>query len=199
MLHEYNTKVYAKIRLLLTLLIPLFAVFVYLVVFRIRWDIYSRLLSFKPKTVYLSVPKPVEPAQHGVLKRVKFVDIRHRQRVEQIRAFFRRYNSPLAEYAEDFVSAAEKYGIDYRLMPAISIVESGGGKHLFKPHNPFGWGNKGYPSFKAAIYDVARGLSVYYRTGRTTPATISKTYNPVTPKSWASKVSYLMGTMKYIR
>lgn len=117
------------------------------------------------------------------------------KKVDQVRAFYDSYKAPLSANAEDFVRAADMYSIDYRLMPAISIVESSGGKHLFKPYNPFGWGKWGYPSFQVAIYDVARGLSTYYARGADTPAEIAPRYNPVTPKEWGGKVQKLMNKM----
>ena len=117
------------------------------------------------------------------------------RKVSEVRRLLKSYNAPLAANAEDFVRAAEIYKIDYRLMPSISIVESSGGKHLFRRYNPFGWGSKNYPSFKVAIYDVARGLGNYYKAGRDTPEEIGRRYNPVTPTQWAGKVRKLMGKM----
>ena len=128
------------------------------------------------------------------LSKVK-IDLYNRK-VRAVESFLRSYNAPLAKNAKDFVDAAEKYGIDYRLLPAISIVESSGGKHLFKPYNPFGWGKHGYPSFKVAIYDVARGMSVYYyKYGLKDPRAIAYKYNPVTPEAWGNKVYRLMNKM----
>ncbi len=118
------------------------------------------------------------------------------KKIRWVRSFFHWYKSPLEKYAVEFVHASEYYNIDYRLLPAISIVESSGGKYLFRPNNPFGWGNNGYKSFKDAIWDVARGLSIYYyRFNRRTPELIGEIYNPVTPKQWAGKVRYLMNQM----
>ena len=118
------------------------------------------------------------------------------KKIAWLKAFFSRYNSPLKANVYDFVYASEYYGIDYRLLPAISIVESSGGKYLFRPYNPFGWGKRSYRSFKEAIWDVARGLSVYhYRLKRTTPEAIGQLYNPVTPDHWSRKVRYLMSLM----
>lgn len=117
------------------------------------------------------------------------------KKVAEVKRFLDSYKAPLAAHAEDFVRAAEMYNIDYRLLPSISIVESSGGKHLFKKFNPFGWGSWGYPNFTVAIYDVARGMSRYYAGGRVSPEAISKRYNPVTPESWASKVRKLTGKM----
>ncbi len=118
------------------------------------------------------------------------------KKISWVRAFFRAHNAPLEKYADEFVYASEYYNIDYRLLPAISIVESSGGKKLFRPYNPFGWGKKSYPSFKHAIWDVSRGMSVYYyKLGRKTPELIGEIYNPVTPTEWARKVRYLMNKM----
>ncbi len=132
-------------------------------------------------------------------KRLKYKNEQHYIKVEILRNFFRKYKAPLYNNAEDFVSAAEKYGIDYRLAPSISIVESTGGKNLFRRYNPFGWGKKDYPSFKAAIYDVSRGLSNYYKGGAVTPRQISWRYNPDTPNEWSRKVTYLMNSMPAIK
>jgi hypothetical protein len=50
----------------------------------------------------------------------------------------------MAEQAYYIVEISEHFGIDYRLIPAISIVESSGGKYCFKSYNPFGWGKSGF-------------------------------------------------------
>jgi len=118
-----------------------------------------------------------------------------KKKVTAVKAFFSSYGAPLAANAEDFVRAADTYGIDYRLLPAISIVESTGGKKLFRAYNPFGWGRSGYASFKAAIYDVARGMSNYYAGGLRTPQKIAYRYNPVTPEAWGRNVASLMNRM----
>lgn len=117
------------------------------------------------------------------------------KKVTAVRSFLNSYNAPIAKNAEDFVRAAEMYGIDYRLLPAISIIESGGGKKVFKPYNPFGWGTRGYKSFTSAIYDVSRGMSVYYSKGLVQPEQIAQKYNPVTPTQWAYKARFLMNKM----
>lgn len=119
----------------------------------------------------------------------------YQQKVNAVRNMLNGYKAPLAANAEDFVRAADLYGLDYRLLPSISIVESTGGKNLFKPYNPFGWGKWGYPNFSVAIYDVARGMSTYYAGGLKSPDAISKKYNPDTPTFWAAKVNKIMAKM----
>ena len=41
------------------------------------------------------------------------------KRVIQIKQYLSKRNAPLAKYAQDFVDAADKYGIDYRIVAAI--------------------------------------------------------------------------------
>ena len=57
------------------------------------------------------------------------------QKVENIRKYLVGRNSPLADYAIEFVKASDYYGIDYRFVAAISIIESNGGNRCFKPYN----------------------------------------------------------------
>jgi hypothetical protein len=117
------------------------------------------------------------------------------RKVAAVRNFLNKYGAPLAANAEDFVRAADMYGIDYRLVASISMIESSGGKHLFRPYNAFGWGTWGYPSFTAAIYDVSRGMSNYYAGGLREPEKIAYRYNPVTPQSWGRKARAFMNQM----
>lgn len=45
---------------------------------------------------------------------------------------------PLAGYGAEFVEAADRCDMDWRLLPAIAIRESSGGKQACG-NNPFGW------------------------------------------------------------
>jgi len=54
------------------------------------------------------------------------------KKVEQVRKYLSNRNAPLAEYAEVLVTYAHEYDIDYRLVAAISIIESGGGENCFR-------------------------------------------------------------------
>src|SRR3989338_11069454 len=45
-------------------------------------------------------------------------------RVDVLRQFLGRYNSPLEEYSEYIVETSDKYNLDYRLLPAIAMQES---------------------------------------------------------------------------
>ncbi len=119
-------------------------------------------------------------------------------KVQQIQQLYARYGyPPLYHYARVLVEASDRYGLDYRLMPAISIIESSGGRYLFRPYNPFGWGNIGFNSFEDAIYYVAYRLRVYYYDlGWREPRVIAYKYNGPTPEEWGKKAEYLVSLMK---
>ncbi|MCC6858271.1 MAG: glucosaminidase domain-containing protein [Bryobacterales bacterium] len=81
-------------------------------------------------------------------------------RLNALRTFFERSESPAAGLAEDFILAADAYQLDWRLLPSISIVESGGGKNA-RNNNWFGWdsGRAQFASAGEGIYWVAYQLS----------------------------------------
>ena len=86
---------------------------------------------------------PATNAQNIAEKQVK---------VRALEAFFEKYKSPLKPHAETFVDVADKYGIEYTLLPAISCMESTCGKFMIpQTYNPFGWGIYGtnYIAFKS--------------------------------------------------
>lgn len=114
------------------------------------------------------------------------------EQVGRVRAYLNGRRSPLAQYAEEFVKAADHYGIDYRLVPAISVIESGGGLYNFRPHNAWGWGKMTFGNWQEGIWTVTKGLSVYYSNGLTTPKLISRYYCPPSADSWGMKVQFVM-------
>jgi len=84
-------------------------------------------------------------------------------------------NSPLAIAATDIVAAADKYHIDYTLIPAISGVESGFCKvttlDVSNPnketHNCWGWGKRGnsfweFASWAEGVNKVSKGIYEVY-------------------------------------
>ena len=116
-------------------------------------------------------------------------------KAQKIELFFRvnRGSAPLAEYAQKFVEVANKYGLDYRLLPAIATVESSGGKSNFRSYNAWGWGSKGFTSFEEGIEVVGRGLKTgYIDKGRDTVEEIAPVYCPPNYKNWARSVNQFM-------
>lgn len=93
-------------------------------------------------------------------QRVPQLDHRNDPRVALLRNFFRAFHSPASHLAPDFLAAADRYGLDWRLLPSISVVESGGGKNATK-HNIFGWASarRGFTSVRGSIDWVASRLA----------------------------------------
>jgi len=81
-------------------------------------------------------------------------------RAARIDAYYAKRNMPLEGYGEKFVEVADKYDLDWRLLPAIGVRESSGGKRLMN-NNPFGWGSARIPfeDFNEAIEVVGWNLS----------------------------------------
>ncbi len=84
-------------------------------------------------------------------------------RVLKIRAFFDARSLPAADYAEEFVFYADKYDIDWRLVPSIAMIESTGFKQACKKatFSGLGWGSCkiNFSSFEHGIDIVAKNLS----------------------------------------
>lgn len=124
-------------------------------------------------------------------------------RVEVLHAYLEKYSSPLENNAEDFVEAADKYNLDWRLVTAISGVESTFGKFVpggtdskYSSYNGWGWGVYGtqaiyFKSWKEGIYTVSEGLRKnYFDKGYTNPHTLNKIY--AASPAWGAKVSYFL-------
>lgn len=81
-------------------------------------------------------------------------------RAERLDTFFKERNMPLEGYGKELVAAADKYKLDWRLIAAIGIRESSGGKHLMN-NNPFGWGSAKIPfkNFSEAIEEVTKNVA----------------------------------------
>ncbi len=82
-----------------------------------------------------------------------------KERAEKIDAYYKKRGMPLEGYGAKMVAEAEKNNLDWRLLPAIAIIESTGGK--FACHqNPFGWGSCKikFNNWNEAIETVARNL-----------------------------------------
>jgi hypothetical protein len=100
-------------------------------------------------------------------------------RLLKLNKFFSDGNCPLRAAAADFLEASDRYDLDWRLLPSISMVESSGGK-AFRNNNVLGWGScdRRFPSVRAGIHAVASRLatSSLYR-DKDLDAVLA-TYNP---------------------
>jgi hypothetical protein len=124
-------------------------------------------------------------------------------RREIIKQYLTAYNSPLLPYANNVVTAADKYKIDFRLITAIAQQESNLCK-IIPPdsHNCWGWGinsngSLGFNSYEEAIDTVSKGLKEeYIDKGYTTPEQIMSKYTPLSNGSWAFGVNKFLTEME---
>jgi hypothetical protein len=112
-------------------------------------------------------------------------------RTVRLTAFFSKLHCPVTYLAQDFVEAADDNQLDWRLLPSISVIESGGGKAA-RNNNIFGWdnGNQFFPTLRAGINHVAfkLGKSALYR-NRDSVGKL-RVYNP--DESYVDKVLDVM-------
>ena len=95
--------------------------------------------------------------QHDITKNRKKFDLRE----VLLRKFFNRNHCPAEDYASVFLAEADAHRLDWRLLPSLSMVESGGGKHA-AGNNLFGWANgkTAFGSITEAIHHVAATLDL---------------------------------------
>jgi hypothetical protein len=124
-------------------------------------------------------------------------------RVEKVRQFLEKYDSPLEPYAQDIVDAADTYGLDYRLIPAIAMQESNlCHKIPIDSNNCWGFGIYGgqvhkFSDYKEGIYAVTKTLATKYKAkGLVTPDQIMTMWTPSSNGSWAFSVNHFMDKLK---
>ena len=171
-------------------------IFVSIVFFSYR--VYRQEKYINISSLYLSknIAFDATPSDQNLINiQVNSSDIR----VEKLYYFFSLYNSPLKNYVQQLITDADKYGLDYRFLPAIAMQESGGcAKIIANSYNCWGWGitktkTTKFSSFSEAIYSISRQFAHnYYDRGLNTPESVANIYNPATPQAWASHVEYFM-------
>lgn len=166
-------------------------------------------------SLYLSSPKLVKPNMqsfklYAALPKSETSisdDISHADgRAKIIEDFFASYKSPLSGYGNSFIQTADKYQLDWRLLPAIAMQESNGGKKIInESYNPFGYGIYGslvvkFRSWDEAIERVGRALREdYLNLGLKTPVQIMAKYTPPSlakDGAWAKAVATFMEELR---
>jgi hypothetical protein len=120
-----------------------------------------------------------------------------------LQLFLEKHDSPLQDHTDKLMDIAEKYSLDYRLIPAIGMQETNLCKKAREnSHNCWGYnvtgGNyKYFEDFDEAIETVAYTLAIHYRDkrGLTTPDEIMKVYTPSSNGSWAESVNFFMSKL----
>lgn len=87
-------------------------------------------------------------------------DYNNDPRLASLKRFFQAGDCPAQDFSEEFLRASDQHKLDWRLLPSISLVESGGGRDA-RNNNLFGWdgGRAVFPSVRAGIHDVAGRLA----------------------------------------
>jgi CubicO group peptidase (beta-lactamase class C family) len=115
------------------------------------------------------------------------------ERIAKLRNFFLAQRSPLAKHAEVFLGASDKYGLDWRLLPSLAMVETGG---LARNNNVFGWGNGRirFGSIAESIQVIAERLTNALPYRNKTLEGKLRAYNPVN-RSYSTHVQGVMNSI----
>jgi len=78
----------------------------------------------------------------------------------RLEAFFKAYGCPAPLHVDEYLRAADSHALDYRILPAISLVESTCGA-FEKRNNRWGWDSvqSGFPSVPAGIEYITAQLA----------------------------------------
>jgi hypothetical protein len=126
-------------------------------------------------TVVVSIPRaPAPPLQTPVFHADP--------RIARLEAFFDSFGCPSPRHVADYLRVADTYGIDYRILPALSVRESTCGLYQ-QMNNRWGWDNarSGFGSIPAGIEYVARQLAEAPQYKGKSLDQLLWTYNPLPP------------------
>ena len=111
--------------------------------------------------------------------------------------------TPLEKYSDQIVAISDKYGIDYRLIPAIAMKETGAGR--VSPEDSFNaWGFENgrtrFESWEQALESVAKTLKTkYVAKGMDTPDKMMPVYAPPAMENgggWAKTINNYLAQME---
>lgn len=122
----------------------------------------TQILAFVPFMAIPSISVTSNKVSTSITPKKVEVSIEtvRKERAEAINTYFRERSMPLEGTGMTFVLVAEKYGLDWTLLPAIAIRESSGGKAACG-NNPFGWGScklHNFSSYGEAIEALGKNL-----------------------------------------
>lgn len=120
------------------------------------------------------------PVMIGASHEIPRITMDHDPRLQRLQEFFAQRDCPLADSAADFLLAADRNDLDWRLLPSISIIESSGGKD-YRNNNIFGWDScrESFTSVREGIHFVAAQLANSKRYKDKNLDHKLSTYNPV--------------------
>jgi hypothetical protein len=165
------------------------------------------LLAFSlPMAVYSAEPENAEKEEIRILEGHQ-IGFKQADRVQVLTKFLEKYNSPFVGEAETFVRVADEKNLDYRLLPAISCMESTCGRFVLPDtYNAWGWGMSElalrngtyirFNSWEEGIETVGEGIAKNYADrGLDTPEKMAPVYTPPNYVNWNIGVRFFMGQM----
>ncbi|KKS98359.1 MAG: hypothetical protein UV73_C0002G0073 [Candidatus Gottesmanbacteria bacterium GW2011_GWA2_43_14] len=124
-------------------------------------------------------------------------------RTSILKKFLASYNSPLIESTDEIIKQSDIYGLDYALIPAIAMQESGGCKVLPPgSHNCWGFGIYGdktvsFNNYSEAINAVAKTIKeAYIKKGLTNPTLVEDRWTPSSKGNWSYSVNFFIGKIR---
>ena len=137
----------------------------------------------------VSLPARVSP--HQTQEAPRWASYQQDPRLKRLEKFFQSAGCPAQKYSDTFLEAADANGLDWRLLPSISFIESTGGK-ADRNNNLFGWdsGRAEFASPAAGIHTVGYRLSHSNLYRHKDLDAILATYNP--DAEYAAKVKAVM-------
>jgi hypothetical protein len=126
-----------------------------------------------------------------------------------LKGFLQKHASPLADFASYIVNRADYYAIDFRLVPAISMCESIGGKRMPTHNSHNAWGisvedgqvtGANFNNWLYAIDWVSKYIrEKYINMGLTSPLTMGAKWAPSSVEkgnSWANCVDFFIAEIE---
>ncbi|MBI3954671.1 glucosaminidase domain-containing protein [Candidatus Collierbacteria bacterium] len=129
------------------------------------------------------------------------VDDQEDIRAVKLKKYLTQKKSELAMFSLNFIEVADKWGLDWRLLPAIAGVESNFGRQIpYGSFNAYGWANGRYrfKSWEDSIEHVSRVIAIkYLGRGLNTPEKMQPIYAPPS-KTWAGKVRFFINQIEAV-
>lgn len=161
----------------------------------------------QPSVAISAASEPNFPPSTGEVNGVTTIFEYEDSRATLVANFLERHNSPLQPYPEwghKLVEIADRYNLDFRLLPAIAMQESNLCKAIPEgTYNCLGFGihsrgTLGFTGYEPGFERAARELKAnYIDIGLTTPEEIMTKYTPSSNGSWAESVNQWMAEMRY--
>ena len=156
------------------------------------------LTAISPRDIFAQQKASASSASITIAEKETGVD----NRVKILQDFLKEQNSPLAPFAGDFVRNADKYNLDWKLVAAISGVESTFGLAIpANSYNGWGWGVYGnnvirFASWNEGIDTISQGLRERYmdQWGGKDIYQIGSMY--ASSPAWAGHVEYYMNKIQ---